>query len=152
MAVIRIPTLVLRGVSVVVRDVVAGKLGLASVVANPQTEAMSLRMRHPSQRCHLAGYEARRHNRASHDANDAAPRAGRPGSRPGVSTRRRTTSTQWSTRMGQPCRTAWRFATPAFLGTALPKRLTTLGTAGLTAGKTPTVGRVLAGSTRGEKG
>jgi len=164
MAVSTFKTLVLRGVSVVVRDVVTSGMGLGAVAANAPIPAVPS-MRHPSQSCHLADYE-----NLQRSDNQTAQRAGRPGSHPVVPVRRRlaftagqTIGTRWLLRLGKPCRTAdWRLARfmarPVVrLGTASQKRLLDLGALGLQAskrasvsrpGSTPT-GRTLAGSTRG---
>jgi hypothetical protein len=86
MAVMTLETLVLRGGSVV-RDVVTGRAGSGCRAAKRQAPTLPYPMRQPSHHYPSAEQEPNRWLNRVNDADDAADRAGRPGSGVGMPSR-----------------------------------------------------------------
>jgi hypothetical protein len=110
MAVNMLVTLVLRSGSVV-RDVVTGRTSIGSQAAKRQAPTLPFPMRHPSHRYPMAEPESvRRLNRVdAKDVDNAADRAGRPGSGVGVPHRRCLVQVAGLTGSGSRSWAGWRF-------------------------------------------
>ena len=109
MAVITLETLVLRGGSVV-RDVVTGRAGSGCRAAKRQAPTLPYPMRQPTLRYPSAEHEpVRRLTRVNaNDADNAADRAGRPGSGVGMPSRQRLAQSAGLAGRGPRLRAGWR--------------------------------------------